>query len=218
MLLLIFRQTIVLNGFELAACIVGFVVWKKIKNSYWRWFPFYLALIVLIEITAEYFLHVRNNLAVNNGIYQYFGLPLEFLFFYWLLYRYFNNESRWPLYAAAIYLACWLLDIFYLGQLSLYFESISYIIGTILLAILLLIFFIDFSKSDAILKYQSSMMFWVCAGLMIFYIGTLPFYGLHTTLYRMDKHFFYAYWYIQFALNYLMYTLFVVAFIWGKPN
>jgi hypothetical protein len=202
---------IVLNAFELLACIVGFVCWIKIKDTYWRWFPVYLALIVLVEITAEYFLHVKKNLVLNNGIYQYFGLPLEFLFLYWLFYR-------WPLIAAAIYLACWLLDIFYLGQLSLYFESISYIIGTIMLTVLLLIFFINFSKSDAILKYQSSMMFWVCIGLMIFYVGTLPFYGLRTTLYHLDKHFFYAYWYIQFVLNYLMYTLFVVAFIWGKPN
>ena len=84
--------------------------------------------------------------------------------------------------------------------------------------VLMLIFFINFSKSDAILKYQSSMMFWVCIGLMIFYVGTLPFYGLRTTLYHLDKHFFYVYWNIQFVLNYLMYTLFAVAFIWGKPN
>ncbi|HET6993535.1 MAG TPA: hypothetical protein VFI06_01075 [Chitinophagaceae bacterium] len=212
-------QVIVLNILELVACITGFLYWRKVKDTYWRWFPVYLATIVLIEVTAEYFLYEQRNAEVSLGIYQYFGIPLEFLFFYWLFYRYFDKKNRWPLYSAAIYIACWLLDIFYLGHLSLYFESVSYGVGTILLLILLFQFFMQFARSNDVLKYRSSMMFWVALGIILFYMGTLPFYELRNTLYRMDdKTFFFVYWYIQFGLNYLMYILFVLSFIWGKPK
>ena len=213
-------QIIVLNILELAACITGFVYWKKIKNIYWRWFPVYLGIIVLTELSAEYFLNVKHNLRINISIYEFFGVPLEFLFFFWLFYRYFGEtkKNQWPLYLGLIYFGCWFFDVVYLSKQKLYFESISYIVGNILLLIILLMFFIKFSKGDEILKYKSSMIFWVSLGLMIFYIGTLPFYGFRTILYRQDRDFFYVYWYIQFGLNYLMYILFVLSFVWGKPK
>jgi hypothetical protein len=211
---------IVLNIFEALACITGFLYWKKIRNSYWYLFPVYLAIIVLTELTGEYLLHVKKDLDVNIALYRYFGVPVQFFFFYWLFYQYFKSTKRnkWPLYSAAIYLASWLTDLVYLSSFKLYFDSFSYAVGCILLLVLLLIYFTRFIKSDELLHYKSSMMFWVCMGIFIFYIGSLPFWGLRTTLYRQYPDFFYTYWYTQYGLNYLMYILFSVSFIWGKPK
>jgi hypothetical protein len=208
---------IILNCFELAACITGFLFWNKIRHTYWKWFPVYLAIIVAIELTAEYFSYVQLNQPINDAIYWYIGLPLEFLFFFWLFYQYFKPR-KWPLILASIYVVIWFLDQVYLSNMNLNFDSFSYTIGNALLLIYLFIFFIKFSNSNAILHYRSSMFFWVALGLLIFYVGTFPFYGMRTTLIREYPGIFYVYWYIQFFLNYCMYSLFIVAFIWGRPK
>ncbi|HRI25979.1 MAG TPA: hypothetical protein PLZ45_14975 [Ferruginibacter sp.] len=217
----------VLDIFEGIACITGFVYWKRVRNSYWRWFPFYLAAIVINEVTGVYLLHVKRNLSLNTALYSYWGIPLQFFFFFWLFHRYFKEagiKTKWPPLAAAIYGICWLSDIFswpdlyYLSQVKLYFDSFSYTIGNIGLLVLLLIFFLRFSKSDEVLHYRSSRMFWVCLGLLIFYVGSMPFYGIRTTLYYQYPDIFYPYWNIQFIMGCLMYLFFSISFIWGKAK
>jgi hypothetical protein len=209
---------VVLNILELSACVAGFIYWNKIKQSYWRWFPVYLGVIILTELTGEYLLNVKHDLKLNIAIYSYFGIPIQFFFFYWIFYQQFKGtaKSKWPLVSAVIYFICLVADLLYISKIRLFFESFSYIIGCIFLLILILLYFTRFIKSDEIIKYKSCLMFWVCTGLMFFYIGSLPFYAFRTDLYREHRSFFYIYWYIQFGLNYLMYLLFIVSFIWGK--
>jgi hypothetical protein len=104
-----------------------------------------------------------------------------------------------------------------LNHVKLLFDF-SYTIGNILLLVLLLMFFIKFSKGDEVLNYRSSRMFWVCLGIMIFYIGSMPFYGMRSTIYNLNQPLFYFYWHAQFGLNYLMYILFIISFIWGREK
>ena len=212
--------TYLLNVLELSACVVGFLYWKKIKGTYWKWFPVYLAIIVITEIIGEYLLFARNDLQANIIIYSYFGIPIEFLFFYWLFLQKFKKTSKykWPLISAIIYIISLVVDLSYISKIEFYFESFSYTIGCILLLVLLLIYFSGFIRSNEIINYKSSMMFWVSVGIMVFYIGTMPFYAFRAKLYAEYEDFFYIYWYIQFGLNYLMYLFFMISFIWGKPK
>ena len=208
---------IILNCLELAACITGCLYWSKIRETYWKWFPIYLGLILITELTAEYFLFARHDLKTNGDIYWYFGLPLELLFLFWLFYQY-AKPRKWPLILAAIYVAGWILDQVYFSHLKLFFDSFSYTIGNALLLICLFVFFIRFSNSNEILNYRKSMFFWVALGLLIFYVGTFPFYGMRTTLWKDYRSLFWVYYYISFFLNYCMYSLFMIAFIWGRPK
>lgn len=209
-----------LNAFELMACIVGFMYWQKIRDAYWKWFPVYLGVIVLIEMTGEYMLHVKKDLSANIAIYSFFGIPLQFFFLYWLFYQQFKktSNSNWPLISAVIYLAALITDLSYISGIEFYFESFSYTIGCTLLLALLFIYFFRFIKSDEIIGYKNNMMFWVSIGVLAFYIGTMPFYAFRKKLYVEFENFFYIYWYIQFGLNYLMYLFFIFSFIWGKPK
>lgn len=212
--------TAILNFLEIATCITGFAFWPKIRRSYWGWFPIYLGVIFLIETTAEYLAFACGNVAANIAIYRFFGIPFEFLFLYWLFYRYFKtiHARRWALAVMYIYIVAWLIDLTLVGKMKLFLDSFSYTIGNILLLILLLHYFIGFSRSDDLLYYKTDRMFWVCLGLMIFYLGSLPFHGLRTTLNLKYPGLFIAYWQIQFVLNYLMYGLFIISFVWGKPE
>src|ERR1044071_5925628 len=87
-----------LNLLELAACITGFIYWKKIKDSYWKWFAIYLLLIVLTEVAALFIAYQLKDAALNGKLYSYFGIPLQFLFFSWLFARELRpyREKNWP--------------------------------------------------------------------------------------------------------------------------
>ena len=211
---------------ELVACIAGFLCWRKIKHSYWRWFPVYLAVIVLTEAAGEYALIVKRDLDLNVAIYKYWGIPIQFFFFYWLFHKHFNlkAKNRWPLFSAAIYLLCLLSDIsswpgfMYTNVSKSGFLATSYAVGVILLVILSLIYFVKFVKSDEPVSFRSDMMFSVAIGLMLFYMLTLPFNMLRTYLYYNYRTVFDIYWHAQYILDYLMYLMFAVAFVWGKAR
>jgi hypothetical protein len=209
-----------LNACELLAVITGFIFWSKLKYSYWKWFPIYLLLILATELIALYLSEVTKDGVVIAKLYRYWVLPLEFFFFYWLVSQEAKNfsEKKWPLLGSIIYFICWLSDIFYFHSIKLWFTSFSYTAGNIILVVLILNFFFKFINSKAIINYKSSMMFWVLFGALIFYLGTLPFYGLRNTLYYQYKDIFSTYNYIQLILDCAMYLLFTLAIIWGKVN
>lgn len=214
-----FWLKIVLNSFELLAFVAGLIRWKKIRHSYWKWFVLYLGLILLTELVAKYVGYGLRRPKLNAAIYFYFGLPLQFLFFCWLFYKWFTGKRKiWPIACAVVYVLCWLADFLFLREKRLWFSSFSYTAGNMVLLVLIIMFFIRFINSREILLYKSSMMFWVCLGLLTFYLGTFPFYALRNTLYYHYKQLFYPYWDVSFVLNFLMYIFFAIAFIWGRPK
>jgi hypothetical protein len=204
-----------LNFFEILACVIGFLHWKKIRKTYWKLFPVYLFLIVCVELTGKLL-----NKGFNVILYSYFGIPLTFLFFFWLFSKYFENrkERKWPLIGMAIYCLAWLGEMFFFNEADPSFISFTYTFGNVILAVFVLLFFLRFISSDDILGYRSNMMFWVCCGLLIFYLGSLPLYGLWNTLSNDYKTVFNVYWIVHMVLNYTMYIFFSIAFIWGKPK
>lgn len=204
---------------ELVACITGFIYWNKIKGSFWKWFPFYLAIICAVEITGDV-LNYNQTYEIKNVIYNNFSIPLEFLFFYWLYYKYASGKRRKLLVVLCItvYVISFVLDQLYFRNTNFYFNSFSYCIGNMVLLVAIISFFIQFSTSNEIIHFKRSMIFWVSLGALIFYLGSLPFYGLYNLLYKKYFEVFVFYSYIMYVCNWIMYSLFTVAFIWGKPK
>lgn len=207
---------------ELLACVTGFFYWKKIKNTYWRWFPIYLLVVLLVEITGKLLTSHFQDYEANRAMYKYFGLPVQFFFFYWLFYAYFKNNSskdaKWPLIGAAIYFICWLMESVFFPLLPKGFVYFSYSAGNAVLLALIILFFIRFINSEVILKYAQSMMFWVSIGLLSFYLLTFPFFAIRLTLYTKFRPLFDVYWMVSLFLDYIMYLFFTVAFVWGRPK
>lgn len=213
---------------ELAASVVGFLNWNKIRNSYWKWFPVYLAVVVLVEVNGTLLMALLDDPAnkkwegtrLNSAMFRYFGIPIQFLFFFWLFSRYFykQKEYKWPLIGAAIYILSWIIEMLFFEKVHTWFMSFSYTIGNIMFLVMIILFFVRFVNSEEILNYRSSMMFWVSLGLMSFYLLTFPFYALRNTLWYNYTGVFYIYQSVSLALDYLMYLFFIIAFIWGRPK
>ena len=208
---------------ELLACLTGLFYYNKVKNTYWKYFPFYLVFIVCSEITGTYLdFKYTNNIYYNINYFVYFGLPAEFVFLFMLFYSSAGtSKTRFlPLIFNFSYLIVWLIGILFLRSKSVYFDAISYTFGNLLLLILILRFFIQLVTSDDIVNFRQNMLFWVSFGLLLFYLGSFPYYCLindhkiwitHRII--MDK-----YKIVVNGLNSLMYLMFTISFIWGKPN
>ena len=211
---------LILNIFEVAACITGFIYWKKIRSSYWKFFPVYLAVISLSELIGKYLNYAGFN-GIKVGLYNYFVIPLEILFFIWLFYKDFerSNTRRLPVAAACIYITCWLADMFVIAKNPLWWvQSFSYTLGILLMLTLILTLLYILATGDDILFIKTNMMFWVCLGLFVFYFCSLPFFGMGNYLFTHYGNIYIWYAYAIYVLNYIMYSLFIIAFIWGKPK
>jgi hypothetical protein len=207
---------IILNACEAAACVTGFVNWNKIKNTYWKWLPFYLALIVAAEFMGKYFTY-RHMDEPKEIMYNYIVIPMEILFFLYMFYNEFKHtrSAGLPVYCMVIYVLCFLADNFYLSNKYKWFLSFSYTTGVILLVVNILIFLFRLVISSRILFFRTNFMFWICIGLLLFYLGGLPFYIIINTLYEYNKPFM-NFAYIMYVFDWLMYLSFIIAFIWGK--
>jgi hypothetical protein len=209
----------IIMSMELVACVTGFIYWHKVKRSYWRKFPFYLLFIVLAECVG-YTLSVNKMQVANVAFFNYIEIPIEFLFFFWLFHQSFKhtkNNKLAPI-STIIYVVAWLTDIFYFSKHKFGFYSFSYTVGNLLLLVLILRYYVQLVTSDEILTFKTNMQFWVSAGMLLYYLGTFPFYGLTNTLSANYKTLYYSYIYVMYSLNCLMYLMFTLGFIWSNPN
>lgn len=214
------KLRISLYAAEALAAVTGFLYWKKIRHSFWKWFPFYLLIIVAIEVITESAFHIYENYSFNIAIHDYFSIPLQFLFFFWIFYMgsVGSSNKRWPLISAVLYGISWVAEVFLFENKRLWFMSFSYTVGNLLLLVCVISFFIAYVKSEKIITYRSDMIFWVSVGLLVFYLGSFPLYGMYNTLIDKFPDLFNQYWLIAMGLNCTMYILFTLSFVWGKPR
>jgi hypothetical protein len=209
-----------LVGMEALACMAGIMHWKKIRTTYWKWFVVYLGVIVISEIIGLSLLYMFENGGASRDLYNYFVIPLEFLFFFWLYYRYFEtSRARYlPLAGTALYVCAWLVNLVIYPGLNFWEMPLPYLAGVIVMLLLVIAYFSRLIFSDKILAYKTDIMFWVSVGVLVFYLVSSPYHGLRWILYYKYPDLFWIYFYTQFAVNYLMYTFFTIGLIWGNPR
>ncbi len=208
-------QYTILYCIEALPFVMSLIYWHKIKETYYKWFAPYLFYIFATDIIGTI---LDQNKIPNQVYYDYAVMPVEYLFFYWLFHKTLANTpySKTPIICTVIYVVSFIIEnLFFTHQ----FNSVSSSIGDLLLLILIVQFFVLLSKNDAILNYRQNMMFWISIGLLLFYIGTISYYGLRNTLLEEKKDDFLT-WYgtVCDIISEITYILFSISFIWGKPQ
>lgn len=209
-----------LNVVILLSGVAGFVRWKEIKDSYWKWFPVYLIILGLLNLLAFYMIDTKN-IKSNQWLVIYLIIPFEFLFAFWLFLKKAETRPQKTLIliGMGVYLLSFFIEILLKEEMKeLYFLSFSYTVGNIFMLIFILLYFWKLSVSEKILFFYKERMFWVCVGMLFFWLGSLPYYGLFNYMVKNFMNILPAYAWLMLSLNYLMYTLFAVSFIWGKEN
>lgn len=212
--LILFSQCLVIV--EAMAAIAGFITWKKWKHSYLKWFPVYLSIITTLEICYR-ILELKKEIAESSYVYA-IGIPLEILFINWFFYHTLEKKFRKLIIVGCIlYGVAWVLENSLLNNKIYYFQSISYTTGNLFILIYVILFFIELTGSERIMHFRRLTEFWIVCGLMLFYVGSFPFYGLYNELAK-DMSLFVPVAWAATAFNYGMYLLFTIGFIWGKPR
>ena len=209
--LILFSRLLILA--EAAAAIAGLITWSKWRGTYLKWVPLYLALIVCLEL-SERLLRNFGQVAVASLILKV-SIVTEMLFIHCFFYKTLNKKII--IAGACVYLLGFLLENFFIQDELYYFQSLSYTIGNLFILVYLLMFFMELVKSEKILVFKKLTVFWISLGMLVFYLGTFPFYGLYNELSK-DLDLFVPLAWISTSLNYSMYLLFTIAFIWGKPQ
>ena len=157
---------IMLNLCEAAACAAGFLYWNKIKDSHWKWFPVYLAIIVAGELTGKYFTYTNMD-EPKRIMYDYIIVPMEILFFHYMFYREFSDTKAayLPLVGSVIYTVSVVIDSVFLADTYHWFLSFSCTLGVLLLVIYFLIYLFNLAGGKGVLNFISNFVFWVGFGL-----------------------------------------------------
>lgn len=208
---ILFKKILLLA--EVTAAIVGIIKFKKFKNSYWKWFIYYLVFIAISELLSKFVFRYYEPFMSNY--YSFFVIPLEFITIFWLYsYKSLNNKKLFWI-SIGIYLISLLP--YYTLEDNKMVKSLNFTIGGFIMSIMIILEYNKQMKSDDILKFRKNMMFYINVAVGLFYVGTLPFFAFYNLLLN-DLVFFYNYYIFFLITNILMYTLFSIALLWGKPN
>jgi hypothetical protein len=202
---------------EAMAAVAGFITWRKWKGSYYQWLPFYLAAITICECVG-YYLGAAKNYEALKILYSWFVIPLEISFICWIFYKRMPERSTIIISLWLFYLLLLGLDFFYFNSKDYILMSVSYTAGNAIILFLVLAFFSRLMSGSGILYFKSDILFWVSAGLLLFYLGTFPYYCLYNIMAKQYMPVFIGYTWVMICLNYIMYLLFTAGFIWGKAR
>lgn len=197
---------------EFISAIVGLFYILKNKGTYWVWFIFYLNFIFVFDFFSE---EISSFLKIKKQYYfAYIIFPIQFIFFYWLYaIKSLKKISLFWSFTIIYFLSFIPIEL-YFSKLKVVY-SFNIVIGTILLMVLIFMEFFKQIKNDDILEFSKNKMFYINIGLVLFYVGTLPFFGLYNLLIK-EIEIWNGYYLYFMVSNCIMYLLFAASFIWGR--
>ena len=201
--------------------IAVFIFYKGLRPKWLRLFLFFLFFSFVMDAGALIYSHYfkkSNHFIINSY------LPVSFSFYFLIFYKTFETK-KFKLIASVsffVYLLSFLFDITFINRFY-YFNTYSYCVGSILIVLCCLLYFMWLFTSDGLINYFKIPMFWITMGLLFFYTGSLVLNSL--VRYIIDNHLDpdgSIYQFIMVTLNVLLYGAFTISFIcnqvWKKAR
>jgi hypothetical protein len=197
------------------AAIISLIYYNRgNKDSYWKYFSFYLILMFLSEAIGKW-----GHLIMEYDkpkFFNYFVIPIEFLFFYWLYAAKSLGKPKLFYILSLLYLLSFLPSEIFFTQKKIIF-SFNYTFGCLILMVLVIMEYYKQINSAEILNFSKNKMFYINLGVTLFYIGTLPFWTFFSLLAKYQElwDMYFNYFLVS---GIIMYLLFSISFIWGKQS
>lgn len=198
---------------EFLTALVAIIYFSRLKFTYWKWFCVYLVFVFIQELVWYFYSNIGSL-----HVYQYyrvFGIPIQFLFFYWLYaVKSLKRKLLFVLFIV-LYIISLLLEIYYAEFEVVY--SLNMVVGALFLTVLVILEYIKQIKTDNILRFKTNKMFYINIGVVLFYVGTLPFFAFYKVLSKDSYLEWWNIYFVYFRISVcIMYILFICSFIWGK--
>lgn len=204
---------------EICSFVVALIYVQKSNELLSKIFTIYLGIIVFMEIFGWY-LAVNEHYNQNVLWYRYFGMPIQYIFFFWYFGQTLLSKKLNNLFILCFlsYLLSWLLEFHFLPKAFEDKMTISNTVGSLIILLLVFVFFYKLIQAKEILFFYKKQSFWISVGVLIYYLGSFPFYGAGNYLYSHNPNLYMIYIQIVFVLACIMYLLFAASFIWGKQK
>ena len=199
--------------FIITAILISFKKYAgKTTTLYLKLFPYFLLLTLAVEITG---IIMSDVLRRSNNLWLYTNfMGIEFLFYFWVL----REIIVTPVVKKIILFVIIIFTVVYywnnlFGQGKTGFPSITYAIGCVLIALGCLFYFYELFQRPSAFSLFQQPSFWVCTGLLFYYIGTFPFFGLVNFFNIYQKFVKYNMASFIQILNIFLYSSFSIAFV-----
>lgn len=192
------------------------VYFRRDVPAYLKYFPPFLLLTIVIELIGD---KIANQYVNSLLMYDLFVI-FEFVFYFFVLYHFFTHRvvKRLIIVAICCYPLLAFADMFWL-QGARKFDSYSYSLGALLVIAVCVRYFFELPNAPRILwEILREPSFWVVCALLIFYAATLPVFAGISLVSRFSSRAMKVSANLVMFLNYLLYSLFTVAFLCRPPS
>ncbi len=196
------------------AALISLFYYNRGKERYWRFFSLYLIMMFLCEVMGKWGHYLIEY--DKPKFFNYFVIPLEFIFFYWLYAAKSFGKPRLFYVLSLLYLFSFLPSEFFFTSKKIIF-SFNYTFGCLILMVLVIMEYYKQVNSSEILNFSRNKMFYINLGVTLFYIGTLPFWTFFSLISEY-KELWSLYFNYFLITGIIMYLLFSISFIWGKQS
>ncbi|MEN4761538.1 hypothetical protein ABEG63_14455 [Chryseobacterium sp. C39-AII1] len=195
------------------AAIIALFYYNKLKREHWKYFIIYLVVIFLCEAYGRWGNYTYFSKA---KFYNYFVMPLQFIFFYWLYAAKSLKRPKLFFWFSAIYILSFIPNELFFSANKIVF-AFNYTLGCLFLMFLVVMEYYKQINSTDILNFNKNKMFYITLGITLSYISTLPLFSFFALWAKYPDlwNIYYDYFLI---VNVMMYILFSISFIWGKKS
>ena len=199
----------------LLAGIIGFTFYNKLPDYKAKSILFLIFYSFLTEFVG---VHFKSWTGIVN--FPVFNLYILVIFIYYiillkLLLIKIKNQRIASVFLL-LFILFYILNLLFIQTSFLEPYSNSYCVGVILLLVLSCLYLLEIFNSGKILNFKKSIFFWFVLGILVFHVPFLPF-MLAIRLFLVEN-FELSYTIISFSLNLLMYSCFVIGFIWSEKR
>ena len=175
-----------------------------------RLFPFFLAFTLVVEVLGWQLSRKVDN---NLDLYNFFSLA-AFTYYMYILMEviYSKRVKKVILIIMSVYVIISLINILFVQKISS-FHTMTYSIGCFLIVIISMYYFYELLRLPRAIDLKKEPAFWIAAGLLFFYICTLPVLGVINYLFSIPGVLGRRLEDIIAILNVLLYSLFTIGFL-----
>ncbi|PKV49380.1 hypothetical protein ATE84_1402 [Aquimarina sp. MAR_2010_214] len=162
-------------GIQCIAALTGlFFLFTYKINGLLKWFSIFLIYIFINDIIAYNTRHWFPN--SNNLILYNISTTSTFLFLFFIYHWHTKEKTskRFIKYFITLYIITLFICGFYENYL-VQLQSIPFLLGAFLLMISIIFYYAELLKSEQMQEIKKEFLFWISAGLLIYYMGITPF-------------------------------------------
>lgn len=208
--------------FEILAFLASVFFYLRKKNTLILYFIPFLLLTVSVEILGKVWPFPRGFWFNKFILYNIFT-TVEFIFYAFVFFKYFKKHlfKKFALLFIPIFIVLVVLNFLFVQGLDKTFHTYTFLVGSFFVVVSCCCFFYESVQPEQIDQQLSKMpFFWICSGLLIFYLGSVIINALYQYLTSNDMRVQgqRVYDIINGSLNVVLYSSFCIAFYLCPKN